>query len=99
MKNCVVGKCPKKSKVVGKCPKLEVGKCPRKNRKLENILSYFFLTHYAFSTSPLELGHWEPETIKKSDSSHILNISPSIRSLGARENRKVGLVVHSGHLP
>ena len=24
MKNCVVGKCPKKSKVVGKCPKLEV---------------------------------------------------------------------------
>ena len=42
MKNCVVGKCPKKSKVVGKCPKLEVGKCPRKNRKLENVLSYFF---------------------------------------------------------
>ena len=40
MKNCVVGKCPKKSKVVGKCPKLEVGKCPRKNRKLENVLSY-----------------------------------------------------------
>ena len=42
MKNCVVGKCPKKSKVVGKCPKLEVVKCPRKNRKLENVLSYFF---------------------------------------------------------
>ena len=45
--NCIVGKCPKKSKVVGKCPKLEVGKCPRKNRKLENVLSYFFglVTH------------------------------------------------------
>ena len=75
MKNCVVGKCPKKSKVVGKCPKLEVGKCPRKNRKLENVLSYFF------------------------DSLRILDISPRIRSLGARDNRKVRLVTHSRHLP
>ena len=74
MKNCVVGKCPKKSKVVGKCPKLEVGKCPRKNRKLENVLSYFFLTRYAFSTFPLELGHLEPETIEKSDSLRIQHL-------------------------
>ena len=95
MKNCVVGKCPKKSKVVGKCPKLEVVKCPRKNRKLENVLSYFL----EFSTPPLVFGHLEPETIEKSDSLRILDTSPSIRSLGARDNRKVGLVTHSRHLP
>ena len=44
--------------------KQEVGKCPK----------LLFLTRYAFSTSPLELGHWEPETIEKSDLSHILLI-------------------------
>jgi len=43
----------------------------------------------------LTFSHWEPETIEKSDTSHILNISLRIGSLGARDERKVGLVTHS----
>ncbi len=54
---------------------------------------------YAFTKPPLALGHLEPETIEKSDSLHIHETSPSIRSLGARDNRKVRLVTHSRNLP
>ena len=68
---------------------MNVGKCPKKKAKLENVPSYFL----DFSTPPLVFGHLKPETIEKSDSLRILDTSPSIRSLGARDNRKVGLVM------
>ena len=46
-------------------------------------------------TPPLALRHLKPETIEKSDLSRILNIFPRVRPLGARDNRKVGLVTHN----
>ena len=56
-------------------------------------------TPYTFTKPPLALSHLEPEAIEKSDSLRIHETSPSIRSLGAGDNRKVRLVTHSRNLP
>ena len=56
-------------------------------------------TPYTFTKPPLALGHLEPETIEKSDLLRIHETSPSVRSLGAGDNRKVRLVTHSRNLP
>ena len=56
-------------------------------------------TPYTFTKPPLALSHLEPEAIEKSDSLRIHETPPSIRSLGAGDNRKVRLVTLCGHLP
>ena len=56
-------------------------------------------TPYTFTKPPLGLGHLELETIETSDLLRIHETSPSIRSLGAGDNRKVRLVTHSRNLP
>ena len=56
-------------------------------------------TLHTFSTTTLTLGQWVPETTEKSDSSCNLNISLSIMSLGATDNKKVRLGIPSLQLP